>query len=349
MTTPLFLKALAKEQTPRPPIWFMRQAGRFLPEYRAIREKHTFNEVMMTPALSAEVTLQPIRRFGFDASILFSDILVVPMAMGQKLEFGTGHGPMLSPPIETMHDVERLKEIDAKTDINFGMEAVQRICEGFVKEGLGPENDGNIPLIGFAGAPFTVACYMIEGQGSKNWLKVKTMMRNKPEVFAALLTKLERATADYLDAQVDAGCRAIQLFDSWAGTLTRSELQDIAVASANRVFTRLRNKATPRIYFAKGVGSNLDCVLGCDANAYGIDWQTELSYAQKTLSGKALQGNLDPAYLFSDQSALLKQVEAIKQQGMKQPGYIFNLGHGILPKTPIENVTAVVKAIQQIG
>jgi uroporphyrinogen decarboxylase len=334
--SPLFLQALRRQRVSRPPVWFMRQAGRYLPEYREIRAQNTFLTLVKNSELATEVTLQPIRRFHFDASIVFSDILVVPEAMGQKLEFGIGEGPKLSPCIETQQDINTLRTLDAKRDTPFIIDTVQRLLRALPY---------HVPLIGFAGAPFTIACYMIEGQGSKNWDKTKSFLYKNPELFQLLLEKIEESTIPYLKAQVDAGARVLQLFDTWAGILAPTDLIDSALSSAKRVIKAAQQFGVPVIYFAKGCGGNLDLVAQVEADAYGVDWMTRLSHADRAFQNAAIQGNLDPMLLFADKRTIQNQVEKILNDFGERPGFILNLGHGILPQTPIESVQAVLETV----
>jgi uroporphyrinogen decarboxylase len=337
--TPRFLKALNREPVDRPPVWFMRQAGRCLPEYRELRAKHEFLEVCKTPELACEVTMQPIRRYHFDASIVFSDILTLPEAMGLDLSFGKGMGPQLEPPVRTKDDVDRLAaRVDPLEKLGYVAGAVQAIVA---------ELPSDVPLIGFAGSPFTVACYMIEGKSSKNYLEVKRMMHGAPEVFGALIDKLVDNTIDYLRMQVEAGCRAIQLFDTWAGELSPEDLERWAVAPARRILDGLKDLNVPLIYFARGCASSLDIVKKAGADAYGLDWRARIDRAWAELGHDvAVQGNLDPATLFAPIDVIKQKTQKVLDEAGGRPGHIFNLGHGILPFTPIENVEAVLEVVR---
>lgn len=335
--SPRFLKALAKEPVDRPPVWLMRQAGRYLPEYREIRAKTTFLELCKTPELACEVTLQPIRRFGFDASIVFSDILIVPEAMGMELSFGVGEGPKLAPPLRTAEDVARLAVFDPLEKTGFLADTVKMVVR---------ELPADVPLIGFAGAPFTVACYMIEGAGSKHFLEVKRMMYEAPELMQALLDKIVDATIPYLKMQVEAGCRAVQLFDTWASELSPDDLVRFAVGPAQRIIRALKEMDVPLIYFARGCADALDIVRQAGADAYGLDWRARISRSWGALGDVAVQGNLDPAALFGPPSVVRQKTRAILDDVGERPGHIFNLGHGILPKTPVESVEALLAEIR---
>lgn len=335
--SPRFLKALAKEPLDRPPVWLMRQAGRYLPEYLEIRAKTSFLGLCKTPELACEVTLQPIRRFGFDASIVFSDILIVPEAMGMELSFGAGEGPKLAPVVRSAADVDRLTVFDPTDKTRFLEDTVSLVVR---------ELPNDVPLIGFAGAPFTVACYMIEGAGSKHFLEVKRMMYEAPEVMQALLDKIVEATVPYLKMQVHAGCRAVQLFDTWASELSPDDLERFAVRPAQRIIQALRELDVPLIYFARGCADALDIVQQAGADAYGLDWRARISRSWQQLGDVAVQGNLDPAALFGPPPLVRAKTRAILQDVAGRPGHIFNLGHGILPKTPIASVEALLQEVR---
>jgi len=336
--TPRFLKALAREPVDRPPVWFMRQAGRYLPEYREIRANREFLEVCKTPELACEVTLQPIERFGFDASIIFSDILTVPEAMGQTLTFGAGMGPNLDPPVRTAADVARLAVFDPTDKTRYVQDAVALTVKSL------PDD---VPLIGFCGAPFTVACYMVEGKGSKHFLEIKQMMYGAPDIFTELLDKLVENSIAYLRMQVAAGCRVLQIFDTWAGELSPSDLRRFAVEPARRIIEGVRDLGVPVIYFARGCADALDIVRHAGADAYGLDWRARIGKAWEALgSDVAVQGNLDPASLFAPPDVVREKTRDVIEDAGGKPGYIFNLGHGILPKTPLESVDAVLEVVR---
>jgi len=336
-TTPLFLRALNKEPTERPPVWFMRQAGRFLPEYREIRAKTTFLELCKNPDLAAEVTLQPIKRFNFDASIVFSDILIVPEAMGMNLSFGVGEGPRLDPPLRDAESIHNLGHFDPLEKTGFVMETVKAIVA---------QLPSHVPLIGFAGSPFTVACYMVEGSGSKNWLETKQFMQTEPALFETLLDKIVVSTIDYLRAQVEAGCRVVQLFDTWAGELAPDDLAKYAVAPAKRILEALEDLNVPTIYFARGCADALDIVKQAGATGYGLDWRARLSRSWDMLGDVVVQGNLDPLALFAPLDVVEEKTRRILEDVNGRPGHIFNLGHGILPTTPIESVERVLQTVR---
>jgi uroporphyrinogen decarboxylase len=355
--SPRFLAALARQPVDRPPAWLMRQAGRYLPEYRAVRETTGgFLGLVRDPAQACEVTLQPIRRFGFDASIIFSDILVVPEAMGMELSFGVGEGPKLAPPIRDAQGVARLSTFDPKDKVPFLLEAIRRVVDGLpaaskLAGDQGQGDGGDVPLIGFAGAPFTVSCYAVEGEGSKHFVEVKKLMGSAPEVFHALLDKFVAGTIPYLQAQVEAGCRVLQIFDTWAGELSPDDLTRFAVEPVKRIIAGLRaaGVTVPIIYFARGCGESLDLVKGAGADAYGLDWRSRLARARRDLGPDvAVQGNLDPAALFSPPDVVAARTRRVLADAGSAPGYIFNLGHGILPGTPIESVHAALDVLRGV-
>ena len=350
MSESRFLRALRRQSVDRPPVWLMRQAGRYLPEYREVRaQSGGFLGLVKNPINACEVTLQPIRRFGFDASIVFSDILVVPEAMGMELSFGVGEGPRLSPPIRDALGVARLSVPDPDK-FAYVYDAIRRIVDGLpaAAKQAGVDGVDDVPLIGFCGAPFTVASYMVEGEGSKNYLEVKRLMHKDPETFSALLDKLVDATAGYLVAQVQAGARVIQIFDTWAGELAPDDLAAFAVGPTARLIARVRAHVdVPVIYFARGCADALDIVAGAGADAYGLDWRARLGRSWASLGDQvAVQGNLDPALLFATPAVVRVKTKAILDDVGARPGFIFNLGHGILPETPIENVQAMLDVVR---
>ena len=326
----------------------MRQAGRYLAEYQATRARAgSFLDLCHSPALATEVTLQPIDRFGFDAAILFSDILVVLPPMGLAIEFGEG-GPHLPAPVKSAAEIEALRVPDPVAELGFVMEAVRQI-----RAGLG----GRVPLIGFAGAPFTLACYAVEGGGSKTWDRTKAMLFAEPAAFHALLDRLARTVAAYLEAQVEAGAEAVQLFDSWAGTLAPVDFREFALRWTREVVDRLRASPTwargggvPIIYFVNGVSPYLDDVTASGADVLGVDWRVDLSEVRGRVGrAMAVQGNLDPTALFAPEEKLRQRVADILGAAGDAPGHIFNLGHGILPKTNPARVSLVVEAVRELS
>ena len=340
---PLIQAALG--QTPdRWPVWFMRQAGRYLPEYRAVRADVDFVTMCKRPDLAAEVTWQPLRRYDLDAAIIFSDILMPPMAMGQELTFDKGHGPRLNAPIRTMADVKALKNADATKDLGFVGDAI-----ALTKTKLKPEQT----MIGFAGAPFTVASYMIEGQGSKEFTEVKKLIFCEPAVIKALLEKITEVTVNYLIMQVKAGADALMLFDTWAGQVSPMVYRDLVFPTTNRILTEVK-KATgvPLIYYPGQGSDRMYELSGCAADVISVDWRTRLSRAGKILKDTGLnvtlQGNLDPQALLAPEAELRAMVRAIKEEAKSAArAHIFNVGHGLLPHIPPESLTIVIDELRK--
>jgi len=341
----LLLRALAREPVERTPVWLMRQAGRYLPEYRATREKAgSFIKLMSTPELACEVTLQPLDRFGLDAAILFSDILTIPQAMGLGLHFVDGEGPKFERPLRSAADVARLGMPDPERDLGFVMDAVRLIRR---------ELDGRLPLIGFAGSPWTLMCYMVEGGGSDSFAKAKAMLRDDPKSAHALLDLLARSTAAYLDAQSAAGAQVLMLFDSWGGVLTPYDYREYSLQYMERVVRALSrsrgDRHLPVIVFTKG-GRQLEALADIGADCVGLDWTTDIGRARKRVGDKvALQGNLDPALLYASSNAVRAEVAHILHRYGAHPGHVFNLGHGIGVGTPVENVAALVDAVRELS
>jgi uroporphyrinogen decarboxylase len=352
MTTPRFLRALRREPVDRAPAWLMRQAGRYLPEYREVRtQAGGFLGLCKNPANACEVTLQPIRRFGFDAAIVFSDILVVPEAMGLALSFGAGEGPKLAPPVRTAADVERLVVADPSA-FGFVYETIRRIVDGLPEAAKVARENGqgdvdDVPLIGFCGAPFTVASYMVEGESTKSFVEVKRMMHAEPSAFASLLDKLVATSAGYLVEQVKAGARALQVFDTWAGELAPDDLATFAVAPTAKLIAEVRRHVdVPIIYFPRGCADALDVVKAAGADCYGLDWRARIGRSWPQLGDVSLQGNLDPAAFFGPADVVRRKTQAILDDVGGRSGFVFNLGHGIMPGTPIENVHAVLDVLR---
>lgn len=331
-----FLAALRGEKPERTPIWVMRQAGRYLPEYMAVRKKLSFNELCRTPEMACEVTLQPIRRFGFDAAILFSDILVPLEPMGAPFHFGDG-GPKLERPLRTAEDFRSLNVVDAREGCSFVGDAIKMI-----KRELGDKT----PLIGFAGSPFTLATYLIEGGGSKDYRHLKTMLYSQPEILQELLDKLGDQILDYLLMQAEAGVDAIQLFDTWGGILHPDDYQKMVLPVVRRIFAGLKDTGLPLIYFLKGSSPYNHLIRDLDVHCMGLDWTQDMSRAIPQLEGKAIQGNLDPTALFGSTEEIQRRALEICRKGTEAPGHIFNLGHGILPQAPISAVETLVETVQ---
>jgi uroporphyrinogen decarboxylase len=334
--SPRFLAACRREPVDRPPVWMMRQAGRYLPEYRAVREKVGFLELCKTPDLACEVTCQPIRRFGFDAAILFSDILIPVEAMGVPVAFVEDKGPVLSSPVRTRGDVDRLRVPDPEAEMAFVPEAVRRVRRAL------PET----PLIGFSGAPVTLAAYMIEGGGSKNFVELKRFLWADAEAARRLLRVITDTVARYLEAQVAAGAQAVQLFDTWAGVLAPRDYDEVALPYVTEIVARLKQTGVPVIYFVNGAAPLLDRMRRTGADVLGLDWRVDLAAARAQLGpGVAVQGNLDPVALHAPPEVVAAQTRAVLAAG-GGAGHVFNLGHGILPDTPLAGVEAMLAAIR---
>jgi uroporphyrinogen decarboxylase len=334
----LFIRACKREQVERTPIWIMRQAGRYLPEYRAIREKHDFMEMCKTPELAAEVSMQPIDIFGLDAAIIFSDILVIPEAMGMGLQMIESRGPVFDSPIKGFASINKLNEKDISSRLGFVFDAVK-----MTKQRLG----GKTPLIGFSGAPWTLAAYMVEGGGSKNFEKIKSLIYNTPGNAHRLLEKLSTAVSEYLICKIDAGCDAVQIFDTWGGVLAPWDFEEFSLKYINQIINNIKHKGVPIIVFAKGV-KNIRKIAETDCDVIGIDWTFDISDARNEINGsKALQGNLDPVILFAEPDKIKFEAAKILDRFGASSGHIFNLGHGILPGTPVENVRALVEFVKE--
>jgi uroporphyrinogen decarboxylase len=340
-----FMKACFREDVDRTPVWMMRQAGRYLPEYRAIRAEHDFLTMCKTPALAAEVTVQPVDILGVDAAILFSDILILPEAMGCELRFRKDHGPEFPKPVRTLQDIDALSIPDPVEKTGFVMDAIHEIKTRLA---------GRVPLIGFAGAPYTVASYMVEGGGSKDYQNIKTMALSEPAQFDRLMEKVTTATIDYLNAQIDAGVDAVQVFDTWAGTLSERMYLERVLPHVKRIFKSLnRNPGGRRvatIYFAKNCGAWMEQIVDVGADVLGVDWTMDLAHARAISRDRvALQGNLDPITLFSPPAIIRAEVKRVLEAYGPGPGHIFNLGHGILPTVPPAHAKAMVDAVHEFS
>jgi uroporphyrinogen decarboxylase len=340
------LRALAREPVDRTPVWFMRQAGRYLPEYRATRARAgSFLALATNPELACEVTLQPLARYPLDAAILFSDILMIPKAMGVGLAFEEGEGPRIERPVQSARDIDALPVPDVGQELGFVMDAVALIRR---------ELAGRVPLIGFAGSPWTVATYMIEGGGSREYARAKALLYGDPKALHALLAKLARVTTDYLNAQIVAGAQAVMIFDTWGGILATPAYYEFSLAYMEQVAGDLirehEGRRVPVILFTKGGGAWLERLSASGADALGIDWTTELSAARReTLGRVALQGNLDPGVLFAPPAAIRAEVARVLESYGRGPGHVFNLGHGIQPGVDPEHVAAMVAAVHELS
>ena len=330
-----FLKACRGEPTDCTPIWLMRQAGRYMAEYRAIREKHSMLDVIQTPELAAEVTLQPIEAFDLDAAIIFSDILPPLMGMGLPLDFVKGVGPRIDTPIQSPEEVDALKVPDAGEVMGPTLEAISIVSNTLTPRG--------IPLIGFAGAPFTLACYAIQGSGSKMYERAKQFMYTHPDAWATLMNKLVEVVADFLKQQVEHGASALQVFDSWAGVLSGSDYCRFIQPYNRRLFDEVSPLNVPVINFSTGTGTHLADVAACGGDVVGVDWRLPIDQAWDAIgTDRSIQGNLDPTSLLAPWPELQSQAQSILDATSGRDGHIFNLGHGILPPTPIESVTRLV-------
>ncbi len=331
-----FLRACRREPTDVTPVWFMRQAGRYMPEYLKLREKHTLLDIVAHPELALEVTLQPMR-LGVDAAILFADILLILEPMGASFEFVKGEGPVVHEPVRTLADIERLRVCDPEEDLSHIMEAVRLIRA---------ELDGKTPLIGFAGAPFTVASYLIEGGKSRDYRRTKHLMWTEPEAWNALMKKVTEVTRRYLRAQVAAGAQAIQLFDSWVGSLAVSDYLEHVQPHVRTILQDIEQTGVPVIHFGTGTATLLEHQRDAGGTVIGVDWRMPLDVAWERLGPKvAIQGNLDPLLLCAPPAVVVKKVQNILDLAKGRPGHIFNLGHGIIPQTPVDTVRAVVDAV----
>jgi len=333
-----FLRACYRLPTESTPVWFMRQAGRYMAEYRAIRQKYSLVEICYHPELAAEVTLQPVRALGVDAAILFADILLPAIPLGVGLEFAKGEGPILHNPVRTMEDVKNLRPVYPETDLGYVMDAI-RILRGPL---------AGIPLIGFCGAPFTVASYLIEGGSSREFLKTKTMMYSAPEVWHALMEKLSSVLADYLVAQIRAGAQAVQVFDSWVGALSPQDYENFVLPYSQKVLKAAKAQGVPVIHFGTNTTTLLPLMKRAGGDVLGLDWRIPLDEGWSLLGDDvAVQGNLDPAILFAPLPEIKARVHDILRRAEGRPGHIFNLGHGILQHTPVDHVKAVVDIVHE--
>jgi len=330
------LKAARREPVDRVPIWLMRQAGRYLPEYRSIRRKTTFLELCKNPDLAAEVTIRTVERLQVDAAILFADLLPILEPMGLLLEFPAGSGPVIGNPIREPADVDRLRELEDMTGLEFVLETVRKTRAGL------PDD---LPLIGFAGAPFTLASDAIEGSSSREYARTKSLMYRDRGAWDAILGRLTRAVTPYLNAQIDAGAQLVQLFDSWAGCLGPDDYRSFVLPHTRKLIEGIR-PGTPVIHFATGNPALLSSWSETGATVIGVDWRARLDDAWEALGyGKAIQGNLDPTVLLSTPAEIRRRARDILRQAGGRPGHIFNLGHGVLPQTPVRNVLALVEAV----
>ncbi len=332
------MRACRLEPVERPPVWLMRQAGRYMAEYRQVRERTTFLELCKNPQLCAEVMLTAVERLGVDAAIIFSDLLPILEPLGFRLEFAAGEGPLIHNPLRDAADVDRVVQLADMQALDFVVDTVR-----LTRAGLPPE----IPLIGFAGAPFTLASYAIEGGGSRNYLHTKAFMYRDEGAWRALLGKLAQSVTLYLNAQIAAGAQAVQLFDSWVGTLGPEDYRRYVLPFTREIIAGV-TPGVPVIHFAAGNPALLPLVAEAGSEVIGIDWRIDLAAAWQTVGhDRAVQGNLDPALLLGPPERIRRRAQEILQSVAGRPGHIFNLGHGILPQTPVENVIALVEAVHE--
>jgi uroporphyrinogen decarboxylase len=342
----LLLRALLRQPTERTPVWMMRQAGRYLPEYRATRARAgSFLKLCMTPELACEVTLQPLARYPLDAAILFSDILTIPHALGLGLEFETGEGPKIARPVRTRADVERLAVPDPETELRYVMDAVRVIRR---------ELAGRVPLIGFAGSPWTVATYAVEGGSSREFATLKRMLFDEPALAHQLLDVLTRSTIAYLNAQIAAGAQAVMVFDTWGGALSPQLYREFSLQYMARIVAELQRESegrrVPVILFTKGGGAWLAEMAKTGCDALGVDWTTDLATARRLVNdATALQGNLDPCALYASPARIREEVARVLESYGKGHGHVFNLGHGIHPEVSPEHAGAMIAAVHEIS
>lgn len=332
-----FLKACRGEPVDTTPVWIMRQAGRYMEEYRAVRAKHSFLDVCHVPEIACEVTLQPLDVLNVDAAILFSDIMIPLEGMGCKVDFNPG--PVMEP-IRTRADVDRLRVCNPEEDVPFVMDAIKLIKK---------ELNGKVPLIGFSGSPFTLAAYMVEGKGSREFANFKRLMFAEPEIFNDLMTKVSDTVIAYLNAQAKAGAQALQLFDTWGGILSPADYAKYVLPHSKRIIASL-DRSVPVIHFVKGAGLMLNLVKEAGGDVLGLDWHIDIADAIKQIGPDfAVQGNMDPAYMFAPKGLAQATAAEIVEKGKKAKGHIFNLGHGIMPMASVETARAVVDAVHEAG
>lgn len=341
MTDYVFLKACRREETSYTPVWIMRQAGRYMKEYREIRGEHSFLELCKTPELAVKVTLLPIDMLGVDAAILFSDILIPVEAMGVPLEFVPGKGPVLDPPVRSKNDLERLIVPDPSENVPFVMETIKILRR---------ELEDRVPLIGFSGAPYTLASYMVEGGTSKSFAHLKRMMHAEPDLFHGLMEKITDTVIKYLNAQIEAGVHAVQLFDTWGGILSPADYREYAFPYTKRIFDSINRDGIPVIHFIKGCASLIGLMKETGPDVIAVDWTIPLDEARRSIGPDfAVQGNLDPGCLFMPEEELEKRVKTVLDEAGGERGHIFNLGHGILPQHTVERAKFMVDAVHRLS
>jgi uroporphyrinogen decarboxylase len=333
------MRACRREPVPYTPIWLMRQAGRYMPEYRAVRNRSTFLELCKNPSLAAEVTVTAAERLGVDAAIIFADILLILEPMGVDLEFAHGEGPVIHNPVRQASDVDRLRQLEDVSELDFVNEAIRQ-----TRRALKPD----LPLIGFAGAPFTLASYLTEGGGSKNYVHTKRLMYNDGGAWHAMMSLIAASLGKYLNAQIEAGAQAVQLFDSWVGCLSPDDYRAFVLPHTRTVIENI-TPGVPVIHFGTGTAALLELMREAGGDVIGLDWRVRLDHGWERVGHNvAVMGNLDPVALFAERDVLRAQAKRIMDQADKRPGHIFNLGHGILPETPVENVIALVEFVHEL-
>jgi uroporphyrinogen decarboxylase len=332
-----FLRACRREPVDRTPVWMMRQAGRYMAEYQALRAKHSLLELCRTPELAVEVTLQPVRAFDFDAAILFSDLLIPLAPLGIPFDFQAGEGPVVEKPLRSASDVAALRRFEPRQELAMVLDAIRML-----------RAELRVPLIGFAGAPFTLASYAIEGGHSASFARTKALMYGEPATWHRLAALLADVVGDYLRAQVEAGAQAVQVFDSWVGALDEADYREFVLPHCRRIFEALSGSDLPQIHFGTGTGHLLAAQREAGGSVIGVDWRTPLDEGwRRAGEGVAVQGNLDPTLLFAPRERLLERVDEVLRRAGGRPGHVFNLGHGILPGTPPDAVKAVVDHVHQ--
>jgi uroporphyrinogen decarboxylase len=334
-----FMRACRREPVPYTPVWLMRQAGRYMREYREVRARHTFLEMCKKPEVASEVTVYAAERLNVDAAIIFADILLILEPMGIDLEFAKGEGPVIHNPVRGAADVKRLREVESIDALDYVFEAIR-----LTRRDLPPD----VPLIGFSGAPFTLASYMTEGGGSKNYIHTKRMMYLDAGAWHEMMSLIARALWQYLNAQIAAGAQCVQLFDSWVGCLSPDDYREYVLPHTREVIRNI-TPGTPVIHFGTGTATLLKLMREAGGDVIGLDWRVELDEEWEKLGDVAVMGNLDPISLFADADFVRAQAKRILAQAEGRPGHIFNLGHGILPETPVDNVIALVEAVHEFS
>jgi uroporphyrinogen decarboxylase len=334
-----FMRACRREQVPYTPVWLMRQAGRYMKEYRDVRARYSFLEMCKQPEVASEVTVYAAHRLNVDAAIIFADILLIIEPMGLELEFAKGEGPCIHNPVRSASDVERVREVEDVSSLDYVYEAIR-----VTRRELRP----NIPLIGFCGAPFTLASYICEGGGSKNYINTKRLMYTDAGAWHELMSRIARALSRYLNAQIDAGAQAVQIFDSWVGALSPDDYREYVLPHTREVIRNVK-PGVPVIHFGTGTAALLELMKEAGGDCIGLDWRVRLDEAWQRLGDVSVMGNFDSIALFTNPAVVRQRAKDILDQAANRPGHVFNLGHGILPETPVENVVALVEAVHELS